>query len=516
MSVLRVLILPDTYRDSVFLMKLASQAGKESGAIQISAMMGSARNKELFRDSGMSTPEVEAAKADDLVIAVLADDSLVDAVLRSVQSALEAAPPAQAGCPGGVAMPQDIAEALERDKALNLAMISVAGDYARYEAAQALAAGMDVMLYSDNISLEDELALKRLAARKNLLVMGPDCGTAIINGTALAFANRVQTGDIGLVAASGTGLQEVTCLLDRFGAGVSHAFGTGGRDLKDEIGGLTTFAALDRLLKDPDTRQIGIVGKPPGAATRAALAQKISDSGKPVAVHYLGTEHYGVEDAAGIAHASNLTDFARLLAKRSGIAVPSESPEPPLPETSGGCLRGLFSGGTLCQEAAELAVPLLGEVASNLSLRGARSLGASEPSRGHAFWDFGADEFTVGRPHPMMAPELRMQRLVRELCDPEVGVVLLDVVIGYGAAGGQAELVVEALREAERKSNGASACKTVVASVCGTEKDVPSRSAQCAVLRAGGVTVLESNAQAAVWAARVAQTRQPHKVGGAI
>ena len=514
--------MPNTYRDSVYLMKLSSQACKESGALRISAMMGSARNKELFRDSGLSTPDVERANADDLVIAVRAEQSLADAAVEHVKALLEQAPARPASCGSMASMPHDLAGALELDPRLDLAVISVAGEYARYEAALALASGMDVMLYSDNISLEDELALKTAAARKKLLVMGPDCGTAIIHGVPLAFANRVNRGGIGLIAASGTGLQEVTCLLDRFGAGVSQAYGTGGRDLKDDIGGLTTLAALDRLLEDEDTRFIGILGKPPGARVRVSLAERLRHCGKPAAVHYLGADEYEIEDQAGILHAGNLTDFSLLLARKNGIEARLDSLEPPLPDAAGGRMRGLFSGGTLCQEAAELAAPLLrGERCSNLAIAGFRHAAPGQSGEfgqagcGHAFWDFGADEFTVGRPHPMMAPELRMEHLVRELRDPGRAVILLDLVIGYGAAAGQAELVVAALEEAACLSPESSREKIVVASVCGTEKDTPPRSASVAVLRAGGVLVLESNARAAVWAARAVAETTARAVGRA-
>jgi len=506
MLAVQTIILPDTYRDSVFLMKLSVQARDESGAAQVSAMMGTERNKELFVRSGLSTPQVEAAKADDLVIAVQAEAALLDKALATVQQLLDAAPKKQAGA--GEVTPQTLEQVLANDKSVTTVLISVAGDYARYEAAKALSAGLDVMLYSDNISLEDERALKKLAGQKGRLLMGPDCGTAIIDGVPFAFANTVRKGPVGLIAASGTGLQEVTCLLDRLGVGVSQAYGTGGRDLKDEIGGMAAFSALDRLLEDSGTRFIGILGKPPGGKTRTALLEKIKKSSKPVAVHYLGTSDYADEDAAGVSHADNLTDFSHLLATMTDPKAPCDTIPGPLPQAAEGkpgLLRGLFSGGTLCQEAAELAAPILGsKLYSNLHIAGFGELNASTPSIGHAFWDFGDDEFTVGRPHPMMAPDLRMQRLVQELLDPQVSVILADMVIGFGAASGQAELFAGAVREAEARSGGKSRDKVVVVSVCGTEGDRPSRSAESAILEKAGVKVLGSNARAAVWAASIA------------
>jgi FdrA protein len=508
MLAIRTLILPDTYRDSVFLMKLSVQAREESGAVQVSAMMGTLRNKALFAASGLATPESELARPDDLVVVVQAEEEDADSALSITRGLLEA-PTARKGASDTMAStPQTLEQVCASGQGADLALISVAGDYARYEAARALHAGLDVMLYSDNISLRDELALKRLARSKGLMVMGPDCGTAIINGVPLAFANKVRRGPVGLIGASGTGLQEVACLLDRFGVGISQAYGTGGRDLKDAVGGITTLTALERLLADGETRFIGILGKPPETATRKTILEQVARCGKPVAVHFLGAADYAAEDAMGIPHASDFTAFAALLARQVDKGAPVDAalgdrPQPPC--TRGGYLRGLFSGGSLCQEAAELAAPILGQNRfSNLSVAGFGRLNTSDSSQGHSFWDFGDDEFTVGRPHPMMAPELRMDRLVRELTDPEVAVILLDIVIGYGSAPGQAELVAKALRDAEEKSGGASRQKHVVASVCGTDLDRPSRAAQAEVLRQGGVTVLGSNALAAVFAAQAA------------
>ncbi|MDL2210639.1 hypothetical protein LJC26_07545, partial [Desulfovibrio sp. OttesenSCG-928-O18] len=316
MSQVFSIIMPNTYRDSVFLMKLSSQAKAESGAEQVSAMMGTPRNKDLFIQSGLATPEVEAAGPDDLVIAIKAEGGLREKAEETVKRLLtETAPKKSKNA--GEAQPRDLPQAVAVDPDLNLAVISVAGDYARYEAAKAVNAGMDVMLYSDNISLEDEIALKQQAKRKNVLVMGPDCGTAIINGVPLAFANKVSRGPVGIVGASGTGLQEIICLLERMGVGISQAFGTGGRDLKDEVGALTAVAALHRLEKDEETKIIVLLGKPPGDKTRDMLAELLPTLGKPVFVHYLGAKDHAKEEAAKLVSAGNITELAELVAKKA-------------------------------------------------------------------------------------------------------------------------------------------------------------------------------------------------------
>ena len=368
---------------------------------------------------------------------------------------------------------------------------------------------MDVMLYSDNISIDDELALKTMASRKKLLVMGPDCGTAIIDGTPLAFANGVRPGPVGIVAASGTGLQEVFCLLDRMGVGVSQAYGIGGRDLKDDIGGLSALTALDRLAGDKNTSIVAIIGKPPGDKTRAKILERCRTLGKKVFMHYMGAADYKAENEAGMGTAGNLTEFSLMVAKHVDpkAALDGKTADHPLPANmKPGWLYGLFGGGTLCQEAAEIAAARLpGEKFTNLKVKGFTHITGRDTAAGHLFLDLGEDEFTVGRPHPMMAPDLKMERLTDALCNPNVTVALIDMVIGYGSHPDQANLVVQAMEKADKQSGGASRNTLIVASVTGTEGDTPSRSSQVAILEKAGVVVLASNAHAADWAVRAAQ-----------
>ncbi|MDR2390471.1 MAG: hypothetical protein LBE84_02165 [Planctomycetota bacterium] len=498
----------DLYRDSIFLMKLSSQASRESGVEMVSAMMATDRNKDLFTESGLMTPEIAAAKPNDLAIVIRGDENRVEAAIALVTRLLDEEPERRNQGSAADRIPASLRQARRADPGLNLALISVAGDFARYEAAEAIALGMDVMLYSDNISLEDELSLKRFAQKRGRMVMGPDCGTAIIDGTPLAFANRVRKGPIGAVGASGTGLQEVTCLLDRMGVGVGQAYGTGGRDLKDAIGGIATLAALDRLGGDPAVEALVILGKPPGMATRKKLLAKIREIDKPAFVHYLGAEDYADEEKAGMATARDLEELAVKAAGqvRPGARLPgADLPPPPPPPAKKGLLRGIFGGGTLCLEAAVICGGmLLGPKASNLSVPGYAKISGRDGFAGHVFLDLGEDEFTIGKPHPMMAPDFKMDRIAAALSEPGVGVVLMDIVIGYGSHPRQAELVLEALARAETASGGKSREKIVVASVTGVDADNPDRESQARLLREGGVTVLASNARAARWAARAA------------
>ncbi|MDR1518722.1 MAG: hypothetical protein LBU23_01065, partial [Planctomycetota bacterium] len=399
----------------------------------------------------------------------------------------------------------------ERLEDANLAMISVAGEYAKYEAAQALSAGLDVFLYSDNISPADELALKRLAAGKGLLVMGPDCGAAIIHDTPLGFANRIRQGTVGIVSTSATGLQEVGCLLDRCGLGVSLAYGVGGRDLADAIGGLSTRTALARLAGDPKTRFVIVIGDHPGPKTRRELAELCRRLGKPALVRYMGADEYRLEAEAGIPHADTFRDLVGMAAGRiasildtSDLDLPSPDADERAAAPAPGFVRGIFSGGALCHESAEICRALLpGAVYANVRARGTERIDGRESPAGHVFLDMGADGLSMGRPHPLLHPGRKLARIERELCDPGASVILTDVILGNAAAPDYAAQMIRALDRAAALSGGASREKRVVANVCGTESDAPSRSSQIDILRRGGVTVLGNNARAAAHAAKL-------------
>ncbi len=500
-------------------MKLSCQSAQRSGARQVSAMMATARNKELFARSGLLTPEIEAAHPDDLAVSIEAAPGAVETALAVVREMLNQPSPLPELFAEGTqppALPFFLEEALQTRPDSSIALISVPGEYARYEAANALAAGLDVMLYSDNISLDDEVMLKKLAQRKSLLVMGPDCGTAIIDRVPLGFANHVRRGAVGIIGASGTGIQEVSCLLDRCGLGISAAYGTGSRDLMDEIGGVSAMSALQRLSADADTRLILVIGKMPGPLTRKALAARYKKCGKPVMARYLGVTDHAIEDEAGIGHARSLTDLARMAASllapvldTSELDLPEAPPVPPKPRAGARrprWLRAVFSGGSFCREATELALPILkgtGGLFANTEIPGATRVAGIMPSREHSFLDMGANEFTVGRPHPLVSPETKLERIVAELCDPETAVVLTDIVLGHGVARNQAPLLIQALDKAAVLSSGRSRHIPVIASVCGTELDEPSRSSQVALLQEAGGIVLGNNAGAAVFAATV-------------
>ena len=443
------------YLDSVALMRVSRKLEARPGVEAAALMIGTASNKDLLRSARLLSAEGEGATPNDLVIAVRgaqAPEALAQA-LELLSDKPEPAGPA-------LARVRSLTGALEALPRANLALISVPGEFAAYEARRALERGLHVLLFSDNVSLEDEAALKRYAGQKGLLLMGPDCGTAIIAGTPLAFANALPRGEVGIVSASGTGLQEVASLVARMGGGISHGIGVGGRDLDARVGALGTLAALDALEADAGTARIVLISKPPAREVAQRVLQRVKQSAKPCVVCFLGLDEPGISPT--------LTHAAERVMGRS-LQRETFSLQKPKP----GRVRGLYCGGTLCAEA-ELIFRRKG-------------------LEGHEFIDLGADEYTRGRPHPMIEPEMRNDHLARALADPAVGVILVDLVLGYGAHENPAAVLLR---------NNLS--KTVVASITGTEQDPQGWSRQAALLRSAGVQVAASNAHAAELAAQLA------------
>ncbi|MCU0307274.1 MAG: acyl-CoA synthetase FdrA [Thermoleophilia bacterium] len=481
-------VRPGRWADSAKLMAAARAAEGEAGVARAACFMGTPANLEQARELGLLSDEVAAAGPDDLVIAVAGDDPEggLAAARRTLDQGAAGVPAAGRGAP---AAPRSLG-GVDAD----LALISVPGDYAALEAHKALGAGMDVMLFSDNVSEHDEVVLKRRAHALGLLVMGPGCGTAIVDGTGLAFANVVARGPVGVVAAAGTGAQEVTVLLDRFSSGVSRCYGTGGRDLHEEVGAITALDAIDRLARDPETRVILCVSKPPAPDVARRVLDALAASGKPAAACLLGAD--AVDAPAGVEVRATLDDAALAAARLAGA-----DPEIPEPERVDwvipGFVRGLFSGGTLCSEAAAILADRLGQVWSNAPAGRAGRLAPGEPPRGHACLDLGEEEYTRGRPHPMIDPQARVERLAVEAADHDVAVLLLDVVLGYASHPDPAGALAGPVRQAMADRPNLA----VVAHVCGTEADPQVRSRQEATLAAAGVRLAPTSAGAARLAA---------------
>ncbi len=480
------------YLDSVALMRISREVEGLAGVAAASLTMASPSNKALLRDAGLLDEAGDAAGPNDLLIAIRADDG------DALHAAFEGAEAALAGPSGGGGQrqgwnPRSLETALRALPAANLAIVSVPGEFAAREARRALQRGLNVMLFSDNVAIGDEVALKALACERGLLMMGPDCGTAIVAGAPIGFANAVPRGDIGLIAASGTGLQEVACLIARAGGGVSHGIGVGGRDLGARVGGAMTLTAIDALDRDPATRRIVLISKPPDPATAGRIAERIAGSRKRFTLCFIGMGKMDLPANAG--QAATLRAAADDALAGAGAPEPARTLREALERhrRTGGAIRGLYSGGSLCAEAQAVLMAAGIAFASNVPIPGA---GGAES--GHSLIDLGADEYTRGRPHPMIEPAVRDTPLAAALADPATGVVLVDVVLGHGAHADPAGRLAAVLA-AHRGPAPA-----VIASVCGTEGDPQIRSDQVAALREAGIVVAESNAGAAETAAALA------------
>ena len=509
----------DSYFDSVFLMSLSKKLKESGGVADAVVAMGTPMNLELLASQGYSPAELLGATPNDLVMAVdCADESAVKAALESAAHLLErkTVRPGLGAAPD----PTSLGAALEMLQGANLAVISLPGAHAAREARKCLETGLHVMLFSDNVSLEDEIALKELGREKGLLVMGPDCGTAIINGKPLCFANVVRRGPVGVVAASGTGLQEVTCLVDRFGSGISQAIGTGGRDLKNaKVGGITMLMGVAALSLDPETKVLVVISKPPAADVADKVVAALGAAGKPAVVHFIGREAPLAGSAPpSIRFAGNLEEAAAMAVALAGSVAPDRdganekdaaaidslaAQETARLAKGQRYLRGYYTGGTVADEAMILLHRLTGRVFSNNQTDKAFVLPDPKRSVEHTVVDLGDDVFTLGRPHPMIDPSTRTERILAEADDPSIAVVLVDVVLGYGSHEDPAGALVPALTAARREAEGRGGYLPVVASVIGTGGDFQGFAGQVAKLEAAGCIVMPSNFRAAKLAARI-------------
>lgn len=524
----KAIVKKDSYFDSVFLMLLSKELKERPGVRDATVAMGTPMNLELLGGEGYGRSELAGAGANDLVVAIeCGSEAEMAEAVRSAEELLSRKAAPRSGAGGAPAAPRSLSGALDQLPGANVAVISLPGAYAAREARKALDAGLHVMLFSDNVSLDDEISLKTYARSKGLLVMGPDCGTAIVNGVPLCFANVVRRGSVGVAAASGTGLQEVTCLLDRFGAGVSQAIGTGGRDLKNEkVGGLTMLTAIEGLAADPATKVLVVVSKPPARSVADKVIAALKDSGKPAVVHFIGLDGGGGSSGAGngkLLFAENLEAAARMAAALASGATGDEAAarakrvfdlgdaeiadlvarETSRMASSQKFIRGYFTGGTLADEAWLLLHKLTGAVYSNNQTDPAFVPPDPKKSIGHTVVDLGDDVFTVGRPHPMIDPSTRTERIDAERGDGQIAVMLLDVVLGYGSCADPAGALVPSVAAAKEAAAKRGGYLAAVASVTGTAGDYQGLELQKAKLEAAGIVVMPSNYQASVLAVKI-------------
>jgi FdrA protein len=490
----RIVVHKGSYRDSAFLMRVTRELKSKTGIADAVVLMGTPMNMELLGKAGFTAAAADGAGPLDLVVALRAEDEpALDAAEAEVGRLLQGGEPAAAAAAGGPAERRErsLPEALALHPEAGLVSVSVPGEYAAFVAHRALDAGRHVFLFSNNVSLEDEIELKRRGREAGLLVMGPDCGTAIIAGVGLGFANRVPRGPVGIVGASGTGIQEVSSLLAGLDVGVSHAIGTGSRDLSADVGGIMTELGLRLLADDPATKVLVLVAKHPAEEVAVALHAVLRSLGKPAVVRYLGKPARLGE--ADVYYAADLDEAAQRAAALAGANVEVE-PQPAATSPAGPTRRfvGLFGGGSLAAEA-EL---IFGHHGLSVTTPD-HPLDATVPleGSGHLIVDTGEDFYTVGKPHPMVDQTVRCGLLEAAAADPAVSLILIDLVLGDGAHLDPAPEIAAALaRGRARRGNDKFVC---VASVCGTALDPQDARRQRAVLAEAGVMVMRSAAQAA-------------------
>jgi FdrA protein len=496
------------YQDSLKLMQLSRKLSALPGIRKAAAIMATEANLKMLREAGLIGGAPDGANANDLIVAVDAESESKAREAIDMLDSLITPASQRAGASEPV---KSMDAALSVFPGANIALISVPGEYAKLECSKAIEKGLHTFLFSDNVTIEEEIEIKRRASGRGLLVMGPGCGTAIINGTGLGFANVIERGPIGVIAAAGTGMQEVTSLITNAGSGITHAIGVGGRDMSEEVGGIMTLDALRILGGDNNTKVLLIVSKPPSKRVAEKILAAIGETGKPAVVCFLGHSMRTPGDE-NIKLVSTLEEAAY-----SALALVNGSGKKYMPVPGKGWkrqagkyvraqkrgqryLRGIFSGGTLCYEAQHILTETLGGIYSNAPLDKKNRLKDSNVSIGNTCVDLGEEEFTVGRPHPMIDAALRSERLISEAAKPDVAVILFDVVLGYVASPDPAGDLLPAIRSAKASARKKGRSLAFVSHVCGTDGDPQGLRDQEKKLTKEGVMVFPTNA----WASRAA------------
>jgi FdrA protein len=512
MTIIKSEIRTGAYYDSAFLMQLQRSMASLPGVQDAGVVMGTESNKEILAHIDLLPAEARAAKPDDLVVVVRANDA------ASAEAALGQLTELLIHKKSRIQqdyLPTSLETAAQMLPEAEWVLISVAGRYAAGVARNALRLGKHVFLFSDNVSVEDEIDLKKTASEKGLLVMGPDCGTAIIRGTGLGFANKVRLGPIGVVAAAGTGLQQVSSRIHQLGSGMTYGIGTGGRDLSEKIGAVTFRQAVELLSRDEETKVIVMVSKPPAPKVAEEVLKAARQAGKPVVVNFIGRMR-GTKQLDNLYFATSLDDAARLAVELANNPPTKKvGSDHNLGRFAPGqrYLRGLFSGGTLAYEAQYILQDYLPQVLANAPLNKENKLPNSLVSQAHSIVDLGEDEFTVGRLHPMMDNEMRIRRLMEEAADPEVAVIMLDVVIGFGSHPDPACELAPAIEKAKALAEKNGRYLEVVAVVTGTDEDPQNFESQIQQLKAAGVWVETSNDKMVRYAGELLRALEPQSGG---
>ena len=488
---LRTIVKKGSYHDSVVLMLLTNQIASLEGVNKVSIMMATPANKEIFRQSGLDSEELTEASANDMVIAADVDDEdILEKVMEDVDNYFKNQSAAGGAEKNGERV-TSWEKALEKLPNADLAVISIPGIYAASEADRALDENMNVFMFSDNVTIEDEKHLKEKAHEKGLAVMGPDCGTGIIQGVPIAFTNCVASGPIGIIGASGTGIQELTTIIDRLGEGVTNAVGIGGRDLSSEVGGITMMDMIDAMEADESVKVLIVISKPPAEDVRRKVSDRLAVCSKPVITLFLGEKPEYHEE--NFYHAYTLDEAARL-AVSLVRGVPAEEGEIDADASvfykaeEHKTIKAYYSGGTLANEAAMLI-----KDAMDIRIPPEKEEGYMLRTEGHIVVDLGDDVYTQGKPHPMIDPAKRIECMREAVDDPSTGVVLFDVMLGYGSHEDMAGALLPVIHELQDKAERTGRKVFFVATVCGTRKDEQGYDDAVAKLKEAGVIVCETN-----------------------
>ena len=498
-------VLKNVYRDSVALMRLSREMESLEGIAQATAIMGTDNNKELLQQAGLLDDAGLAAGPNDLIVAFdAASPELEPQVLLWFRERLEARE--QGLSAGQDYRPRSLEGAVRALPEANLAIISVPGEYAAREARKALDLGLHVLMFSDNVPIKDEVSLKQHARNLGLFMMGPDCGTAVVNGAPLGFSNAVPKGRVGLVSASGSGLQQVMCLLAQAGEGVSHGLGVGGRDLSEEVNGIMMLEGLKALEQDRDTEVIVLISKPPAQTARARVMAAVRTSSKPCVVAFLGESPEVVAEGRVYAEMTLEDASLRALSLLGKVDPPwlgvSRENTKRIKAVSAGqsaskhSIRGLYSGGTLCYEALVLLKEMGHQVCLEEDLGSGGNMDSRVLTARDVLTDLGDDRYTVGRPHPMIDFRTRCERVLQAASQPEIGVLLLDVILGYGAHPDPAAELVPAIEEAQRIVRSSRRELACVISLCGSPEDPQGLLQQQRAFTEASAVVARSNALA--------------------
>jgi len=513
------LVKKNFHRDSVQLLRLSEEAKKIDGIRDAAVVMATSTNKEILQKLGLLADEGRASSESDMILAVMADSqALIDSALEEIEEMI-LKPPSTKGRSF-----YSVDAALQAMQDANFAVVSIPGEHAREVVLRLLDQGLSVHLFSDHVPPEHELELKQYARERGLLVMGPGAGTSIIGGKAIAFANVVKKGKVGLVAAAGTGLQEASVLLSEVGLGVSEALGVGGGDVKAKIGGIMTVQSIDALEKDPDSSTIVVLSKPPDADVKKAILNHLEkNTAKKYVTCFIGPESYEIPAGlrervrgtktlhAAVVEAIRTAEPARQVEITKRFSMSQSELVSLASRVSKGLgerqkyIRGLYTGGTFAYETLVILDRMIGSVYSNAPLDAKFKLTDSYRSVKDSIVDLGEEEFTVGRAHPMIDPTIRKMRLIEEAKDPEVAVIIMDFMLGYGSHSDPAGAMLGAIADAKNIAEKDGRVLPILGHVCGTEQDPQPLSQQVGKLREAVVEVFPTNALMAIASALVSR-----------